>query len=46
MRLPKWNSGGSEPVVKTAGGTYAIGAEMGGAGKDAAVNSAGDMYDP
>jgi hypothetical protein len=46
MRLPKWNGGGSEPVVKTAGGAYAIGAETGGAGEDATINSAGDTYDP
>jgi hypothetical protein len=31
--------------MKTAGGTYVIGAETGGAGEDATVNSAGDIYD-
>jgi hypothetical protein len=46
MRLPNWNGGGSEPVVKTARGAYAIGAETGGAGEGAAVNSVGDAYDP
>jgi hypothetical protein len=46
MKLLKWNGGGSEPVVKTAGGAYAIGAETGGAGSGAAINSAGDTYDP
>jgi hypothetical protein len=44
MRLPKWNGGGNDPVVKTAGGAYAIGAETGAAGEDAAVNPAGDVY--
>jgi hypothetical protein len=46
MGLPKWNGGGNEPVVKTAGGVYAIGAETGDAGEGAAVNSAGDTYGP
>jgi hypothetical protein len=43
MRLLKWNGGSNEPVVKIAGGAYAIGAE---AGEDAAVNPVGDAYDP
>jgi hypothetical protein len=46
MEFPKWNGGGSEPVVKTARGAYAIGAETGGAGEDVAVNIVGDTYGP
>jgi hypothetical protein len=41
MRLPKWNGGGNEPVVKTAGGAYAIGAETGGAGSCTEVTPSG-----
>jgi hypothetical protein len=46
MRLLKWNGGSNEPVVKIAGGAYAIGAEAGDVGEDAAVNPVGDAYDP
>ena len=44
--MPKWNGGGSEPLVKTAGGAYAIGAETAGAGEDAELKPAGDAYAP